>query len=63
MSDTARYPIPRGWRRVTRGRTRKGDELWGIESGRFLPIAQTNVNERVADFFCVIRCVKKGGAK
>jgi uncharacterized protein YbdZ (MbtH family) len=27
MTDTT-YPIPNGWRRVRRGRTRKGDKAW-----------------------------------
>jgi hypothetical protein len=26
MTTTTTYPIPRGWRRVTRGRTHEGDK-------------------------------------
>jgi hypothetical protein len=62
MTSTT-YPIPRGWRRVVRGRTRKGDKAWETSVGgnRFGPV--TFIGWDVRDFLCVIRRVKEGGAK
>ncbi len=53
MSD---YPIPKGWRRVTRGKTRKGDKCWGYSSDlkrRFVPCVILDVE--VQYFTCIIR--------
>jgi hypothetical protein len=63
MSDnTTTYPIPRGWRRVTRGRTHEGDKGWGISRGKFLAIPAHDISRSVTDFYCIIRRVK-GGAR
>ena len=50
MSD---YPIPEGWRRVTRGRTRKGDKSWYWVTGWQVKAAGLLVD----DYLCIIRRV------
>ena len=60
MSDKTTYPIPRGWRRVTRGRTHEGDKVWCPVKGVWIPMPY--VGREVDGFYCVIRRVGKGGA-
>lgn len=61
MSDEKQYPIPRGWRRVTRGNARWTDEVWDSVCEQFVDCKWRNVP--ATQFVCVIRRVKKGGAK
>ena len=61
------YPIPRGWRRVTQGRTRKGDKAWtplynNRENGYWAKKMVWAIGAPVADYWCIIRRVGKGGA-
>jgi hypothetical protein len=65
MSDTAtQYPIPRGWRRVTRGYIRRGDRLRYLFNGkyRFGRVEVWKYGHPVKNYLCVIRRIK-GGAK
>jgi hypothetical protein len=48
------YPIPKGWRRVTRGKTRKGDKAWDRWHLRFESLSLL-VGYRATLFACVIR--------
>ena len=56
MSDATTYPIPRGWRRVTRGKTRWTDQVWNQVTKQFESCDWRNA--RIDEFTCVIRRVK-----
>ena len=49
------YPIPKGWRRVTRGKTRKGDKAWDMSRLRFESLSGFLFGCQVKLFVCIIR--------
>ena len=64
------YPVPRNWRRVTRGRTRRGDKAWWKpciigQRGRWRVVREKGwhgeagwqCGSPVSDFWCIIRRV------
>ena len=67
MTSTT-YPIPKGWRRVVRGRTRKGDKAWyqsdRCRTGDWVDVANEwwVVGLPVDGYWCIIRRVKVGAA-
>ncbi len=59
MSDTAtQYPIPPGWRRVTRGGTRKGDKALQYDRKTWLDMP----DDCQVTCYVVIRRVKGGAS-
>jgi hypothetical protein len=54
------YPIPRGWRRVVRGKTQEGDKAWLKFDFCFAVL--DFFGRPVRMYYCIIRRVKKGGA-
>ncbi len=62
MNKATKYPIPRGWRRVTRGKTRSGDRTWFNWSSHAQFDWCRELGVPVMEFSCVIRR-EKGGAK
>ena len=60
----ATYPIPKGWRRVTRGKTRKGDRAWFNWSSHAQFDWCRELGVPVMEFSCVIRRIRRvGGTK
>jgi hypothetical protein len=51
------YPIPKGWRRVTRGKTRTGDKAWDMSRLRFESLSGFLVGYQATLFVCIIRRV------
>jgi hypothetical protein len=58
------YPIPKGWRRIYRGRRRKGDKSWfsyAHGGGEFKDVVE-DAGLPVNIFYCIIRRAKKTAA-
>jgi hypothetical protein len=56
------YPIPKGWRRVTRGRTLKGDKAWKPDywcSKRGRWVSRKRTDTPVDMLWCIIRRKRK----